>query len=143
MITQDASGKTAIDFSDLPFRATSKYLIQHELGPGYPARALLQDPRTEHLTDQDVTQTDPVVEAADDEMRHQSGVMRTRHAQAERRADARSETETVFFDPNDAHDRLSAIATEHYAATPPPKESDAIVGFLYRCRANDSVLKVI
>lgn len=41
---------------------------------------------------------------------------------------------TEFFDDEDAKAYLGGIAQRHFAAQPPPKEGELVVGFLYRCR---------
>lgn len=42
-----------------------------------------------------------------------------------------------FFDEEDAKTYLANIAQKHFAAQPPPKEGEVVVGFLYRCRTKE------
>lgn len=44
---------------------------------------------------------------------------------------------TEFFDDDDAKTYLANIAQKHFAAQPPPKEGEVVVGFLYRCRTKE------
>lgn len=111
-------------------------MIQNGLEEQYPPRALVQDPRTAGVPDADAD-ADPIVDLADET----GNALRTRSAANGRKDDGADDDQ--YFDKDDAHDRLAATATEHLAGVPPPKESDVIVGFLYRCRAGDSVLKIV
>lgn len=113
-------------------------MIQNGLEEQYPPRALVQDPRTTGVPDADAdADADPIVDLADET----GNALRTRSAVNGRKDDGAEDDQ--YFDKEDAHDRLAAAASEHLAAVPPPKESDVIVGFLYRCRAGDSVLKIV
>lgn len=134
-----ADERVPINFADFPFHVTSKYVIQHRLDEAYPPRTLLQDPRTEGAAGARAD-ADPVVDVADPSGESLAHAVRTRSATQEHK-DAADELQ--LFDKDEAHDRLAQLATEHFAAMPPPKESDAIVGFLYRCRAGDSVLQIV
>lgn len=131
---------THVDFGEMPTDALNKYLIVNGLVPQYPPAALYQEPRTLGVSDE-AADTDPVAQEAQAEIeRDHHDMMRTRSSQPEQRrrtaaAYRKDERDMLFYDVPDAHRNLGAIATEHYAAMPQPKESDLIVGFLYRCRA--------
>ncbi|WFC96039.1 hypothetical protein MBRA1_002695 [Malassezia brasiliensis] len=134
-----AEERAPIHFSDFPFDVTAKYVIQHRLDEAYPPRSLLHDPRIEGVPDTHAD-ADPIADVADPSGEALAHAVRTRSAAHEQRA---AEDDVHLFDKEAAHERLAQIATEHFAATPAPKESDIIVGFLYRCRAGDSVLKIV
>ena len=134
-----AEERAPIHFSDFPFDVTAKYVIQHRLDEAYPPRSLLHDPRLEGVPDTRAD-TDPVVDAADPSDESPAHALRTRSAAQEQRV---AEDDVQLVDKEAAHERLAQVATDHFAATPAPKESDIIVGFLYRCRAGDSVLKIV
>lgn len=131
---------THVDFGEMPADALNKYLIVNGLVPQYPPPPLYQDPRTLGVSDE-AADTDPVAQEAEAEIeRDHNDMMRTRSSQPEQRrrtaaAYRKDERDMLFYDAPDAHRNLGAVATEHYAAMPQPKESDLIVGFLYRCRA--------
>ncbi|WFD44438.1 hypothetical protein MPSI1_003106 [Malassezia psittaci] len=129
--------RVAIHFRDFPFEVTSKYVIRHRLDEMYPPSTLLHDPRADGLTDAQAV-SDPIVEM--EEQNDQSASVRTRST-AQGRKEVQEELH--MYDKNEAHERLANLATEHFISTPAPKESDAIVGFLYRCRTADSELKVV
>lgn len=138
-LTQASEERSPLTFSDLPFQATSRYVIQNRLDEAFPPRTLLQDPRTESTSSGHAVE-EPAAEHHEEGEEGNAGHIRTRSAAQDRRG---AEDELELFDKEEAHERLAAAASEHYAAMPPPKESDAIVGFLYRCRAGDSVLKIV
>lgn len=134
-----AEERAPIHFADFPFDVTAKYVIQHRLDEAYPPRSLLHDPRVEGVPDARAD-ADPISDLADPSGEALAHAVRTRSAAHEQRA---AEDEVQLFDKEAAHERLAQVATDHFAATPAPKESDIIVGFLYRCRAGDSVLKIV
>lgn len=48
-----------------------------------------------------------------------------------------------FFDEDDARSYLANIAQRHFAAQPPPKEGEVVVGFLYRCRTKGELSRAV
>lgn len=121
-----------ISFHDLPYAATYKYVVQQRIDEHYPPAALLNDPRLERVR----AEQSPAPAPAHTET---GASVRTRSSGGRRP----TADDVPFYDKEDAHNHLATSATEHLAAMPPLKESDAIVGFLYRCRAADSVLKIV
>lgn len=112
----------------------------------YPPASLVRDPRNEGLAN--MTPPDPVLNAAIADGRDTGEAHRTRARHNDRMGPA-VDLETDIFDRGAVDAHHAAIATEHYAQMPPLKESDMIVGFLYRCRTKgespltDSVLKIV
>ncbi|KDN39464.1 hypothetical protein K437DRAFT_296104 [Tilletiaria anomala UBC 951] len=47
-----------------------------------------------------------------------------------------------FFDGDAATKYLAAVAGRHFQSLPQPKEGEIVVGFLYKCRTKDKILKI-
>ncbi|WFD22829.1 hypothetical protein MEQU1_001506 [Malassezia equina] len=146
--TEGTSAAHSINFADLSFDATIKYLAQHRIDPQYPPRSMVQDPRA-GVSHEAPAQEEPMEEAQEPISEDQGVASRTRssttHPERAQDADA-----VHFFDRDDEHEHLAALANEHFHAMPMPKETDVIVGFLHRCRragtpsplTPDAILKI-
>ncbi|WFD19220.1 hypothetical protein MCAP1_001443 [Malassezia caprae] len=135
----EGSSSYSINFSDLPFDATIKYLAQHQIEPQYPPRTMLQDPRIDappEAPSQEETSGETQEPMNDD----QGVASRTRSSTTQ--SDRARDGDVHYFDRDDEHEHLAALANEHFHSVPMPKETDIIVGFLHRCRRADAVLKI-
>lgn len=130
-LTADGSD-LSIDFAHFPLDATIKYVAQNGLDPRYPPRNVIKDPSVDDAPHAQAHED----ESARDKMEEASGFApRTRSAtssQADRHPSNDNE-EIQFFDQEEEHAHLAAIATQHYQSQPPPKEIEVIVNFLHRC----------
>jgi len=131
---EENTTRTAVNFDELPFEATVKYLAMNGIHMHYPPQGLVQDPRTEGEPSYAHEEELPEEQPENTEEAESGTMLRTRSATSERRRQHETKDETQFFDKDAAHSHFAAIATEHYNAQPPPKESDMVVSFLYRCR---------
>ncbi|WFD34750.1 hypothetical protein MCUN1_001594 [Malassezia cuniculi] len=136
----EAMPQSQIDFSDFPASTVNRYMVMNGLDLDYPPTSLVRDPRTEGLVN--MTPPDPVLNAAVAEGRDTGEAHRAR-ARYNDQARPAADLQTDIFDRSTVDAYHAAIATEHYANMPPLKESDMIIGFLYRCRTKDSVLKIV
>ena len=133
----DASPDMSVNFADFPLDATLKYMVHHGIEPHYPPRSMIRDPSLADEPEPPVQnprnekQTDEVTESAP----------LTRSATAHTTERHREEGHPHFFDRDEEHTHLAAMATKHYNSLPPPKEIDTIVNFLHRCHRGDSLLK--
>lgn len=137
MFEDDASPDMSVNFADFPLDATFKYLVHHGIEPHYPSKSMIRDPS---LADEPETFIqDTEYEKKTDEATE--SVPLTRSATAHTSERHREEGHPYFFDRDEEHAHLAAMANRHYNSLPPPKEIDVIVNFLHRCHRGDSLFK--
>jgi len=145
--TTEGTSEHSINFSDFPFDATIKYLTQHQIDPQYPPRSMLQDPCIG--APPEAPSQEETAEEKQDPMNEDQG-MASRTRSSTTQSDRARDGDVHYFDHDDEHVHLAALANEHFHSMPMPKETDVIVGFLHRCRragthgplTTDAVLKI-
>lgn len=133
------AAESVVDFHALPSEVVQSYVSFYDLAQSYPPQDQQGAESSSSARKRKGRATSPAPTASS-RKRNAAEASAVETAAALGASSSKTNEDELacpphFFDADAATNYLSAVATQHFASQPAPKEGEVVVGFLYKCRA--------